>query len=331
MNFCEVGMAETVNIGSMAEIISKDIFTHLGWSMRGPKNENYPCVESSHNRKTHPADVVFSYAEPYEDKITHILCDLKSYSKESIKAQELKKALENLNESLTCARRNVEWNESYVFTDKPINVKGMLFIYNHDNNYDSDFLGLFKKATEKVVIEKGNIISVIGPKKITYLANICSNIERLRGRKELPDEEFCGFFYPEQLRRNIYHDPAKLPLTIEQVGGSFHIYRYSEAKEANTISGLDVYMEEKENEFENFQHLFDYLRKYNCLQSVNKVRVFIPFSRETTSNNFKKALSIYEQTVDKIFAKKLSPLIKYEHMHTIVPQFFSKEIGLRHE
>ncbi|WP_156932811.1 hypothetical protein [Desulfonatronum lacustre] len=324
-------MAETVNISSMAEIISKEITTHFGWSIYGPRNENFSCVEQSHNRKTHPADVVFAYAEPYEDKITHILCDLKSYSKNSIKPLELKKAIENLNESLTCARKSIDWNKNYVHTSDPINIKGMLFIFNNDNQYDSDFFELFKKATEKIVIDKGNVISVIGPKKICYLANICSNIERLRGKKDLPDEEFCGFFYPEQPIRNIYHDPARLPLTIEQIGGSFHIYRYSEPKETNTIGGLDVYMEDKENEFENFQHLFDYLRKYNCLQSVNKVRIFIPFSKETTRNNFQKALKIYEQTVDENFAKKLNPLINYEHINRVVPHFFSKEIGLRNE
>lgn len=324
-------MAETMNIGRMAEIISGDIFDHFRWSVGGPKNENYPCVEEAHSRKKHPADVVFSYAEPYEDKITHILCDLKSYAKGSIRPQDVKKAIEDLNESLTCARKNVEWNETYVFTDKPINVKGMLFIYNHDNEYDNNFFELFKKATDKINVDRGNIISVIGPKKIIYLANICSNIERLRGRKELPEKDFCGFFYPEQPIRKIYHDPSRLPLTIEQIGGSFQIVRYSEAKEANTIGGLDVYMEDKENEFENFQHLFDYLRKYNCLQSVNKVRVFIPFSKESTQINFKKALKIYEETVDENFAQKLSPLINYEHMHILTPQFFSQEIGMRYE
>jgi len=150
------------------------------------------------------------------------------------------------------------------------------------------------------------------------------------GRKSLPDDG-CGFFYPEQPIKKIYHDPSALPLTLEQIGGSFHILRYSGVNACNTIGGLDVYMEDKEHEFENFQHLFDYLRKYNCLQSVNKIRVFIPFSRESTRTNFDKALRIYEETVDEVFSAKLKPIIHYEHMHVLTPQFFSQEIGMRNE
>lgn len=323
-------MAETANIARMAEIISKDIFTYLNWETSGPLNENTPCVDESHNGTTHPADVVFRYLEPYEDKITHILCDLKSYSKETIKAEKIKKAIESLNESLSCARKNIVWKDKYIFTEKSINIKGMLFIYNHDNAYDQDFMELFKKATEKISIDKGNIISVIGPKKILYLANIAANIKTLRGEKQLTDEEY-GFFYPEQPVRKIYHDQSRLPLTVEQIGGSFHVLRYSSNVMTTITNGLDVYLEDKQCELENFQHLFDYLRKYNCLQSFNRIRIFAPFPRESTHTNYDKALRIYGETVDENFAKKITPMISYVHMNRITPQFFSQEIGMRDE
>ncbi|WP_129351656.1 hypothetical protein [Solidesulfovibrio carbinolicus] len=323
-------MAETINISKMAEIVSKEIFTYLNWEVSGPTNENTPCIDESHACKTHPADVVFRYVEPYEDKITHVLCDLKSYSKETIKEAKIKKAIEDLNIALSCARRNTAWQEKYIFTEKNINIKGMLFIYNHDSEYDKDFMELFKKATDKISIDKGNKISVIGPKKILYLSNLASNIQLLRGKKQLPDEEY-GFFYPEQPVRKIFHDQSRLPLTIEQIGGSFHILRYSEKYGSNTIISLDVYLEDKQNEFENFQHLFDYLRKNNCLQSFSKIRVFAPFSKDSTRTNYEKALRIYGEKVDENFANKIKPVISYEHINKVIPQFFSEEIGMRDE
>lgn len=323
-------MAETVNIGIMAELISKEIFSLLGWSVSGPMNENSECVDESHCRNTHPADIVFSYPEPYEDKVTHVLCDLKSYAKGSITSTSLKNAITNLNQSLACARKNIDWKDKYVFTEKNINIKAMLFIYNHDNEYDSEFQSVFLKATENINIDPGNIISVIGPRKISYLSNICSNIVNMRGKKILPDEG-GGFFYPEQPIRKIYHDPASLPLTLEQISGSFHIFRYFEDNEKNIVNGLDVYVEEKESEFKNFQYIFDYLRKNNCIQSAKKIRIFVPFSGPSTRTNFEKALRLYEETVDQDFAEKLKPIIHYEHMHVMRPQFFSEEIGMRYE
>ncbi|MEF3698140.1 hypothetical protein [Desulfolutivibrio sp.] len=323
-------MAETANIAKMAEIISAEIFSDLGWERTGPVNENTDCIDESHIQKTHPADVVYRYYEPYEDKITHVLCDLKSYSKGTISKDKIKKAIVSLNAALTCARKNINWKSKYIFTEKNINIKGMLFIYNHDNEFKDNFAELFSEATENITIDNGNKILVLGPKKIVYLCNIVSNMQRLRGKKLLPDDN-CGFFYPEQLVRKIYHDPSNLPLTLEQIGGSFHVLRYTENTYSSTISGLDVYIEDKEHEFENFQHLFDYLRRYNCLQSVRRVRIFVPFENKLTHTNFEKALKIYEETVDEVFAKKIQPIIAYERMHVVIPQFFSQEIGMRDE
>lgn len=232
--------------------------------------------------------------------------------------------------AVTSYLKNIVWKDKYIFTEKSINIKGMLFIYNHDNAYDQDFMELFKKATEKISIDKGNIISVIGPKKILYLANIAANIKTLRGEKQLTDEEY-GFFYPEQPVRKIYHDQSRLPLTVEQIGGSFHVLRYSSNVMTTITNGLDVYLEDKQCELENFQHLFDYLRKYNCLQSFNRIRIFAPFPRESTHTNYDKALRIYGETVDENFAKKITPMISYVHMNRITPQFFSQEIGMRDE
>lgn len=323
-------MAETVNIGKMAELISKEIFSYLGWSVSGPMNENSECVDESHCRKTHPADIVFSYPEPYEDKITHILCDLKSYAKGSVNSNTIKDAIANLNQSLSCARKNIDWKEKHIFTEKNVNIKGMLFIYNHDNEYDAEFQSIFLKASESINIDSGNFISVVGPQKILYLSNICSNIVNLRGKKVLPSEG-GGFFYPEQPIKKIYHDPANLPLTLEQISGSFHIFKYFEDNANNIVNGLDVYVKDKEDEYKNFQYLFDYLRKYNCIQSAKKIRIFAPFSKASTRTNFEKALRLYEETVDQVFAEKLKPIIHYEHMHIMRPQFFSQEIGMRNE
>lgn len=77
-------MAETANISKVAEIISSEIFPCFGWTERGPRNENWKCVDATHHKVTHPSDIVFYYLEPYENTRTYINCDLKSYSDSTI-------------------------------------------------------------------------------------------------------------------------------------------------------------------------------------------------------------------------------------------------------
>jgi len=143
-------MGETSNISKMAEFVSSDIFRYIGWEQVGPTNIEWMCVTEAHGRKTHPADAVYQYLEPYENKMTYVLCDFKSFSKDTISKKSIEAALLSLNSAVTCAKVSPEWRDIFRSTEKHSIVVGMLFIYNHDGEYLSDFSELLSAATKKV-------------------------------------------------------------------------------------------------------------------------------------------------------------------------------------
>lgn len=73
-------MAETKNIGEMANLISSELFFHFGWKKCKPQDVNWSCENLEHEKKSHPADVVFYYNDPYTNTVTYIHTDLKSFS-----------------------------------------------------------------------------------------------------------------------------------------------------------------------------------------------------------------------------------------------------------
>lgn len=328
-------MGETGNIAKIAELVSKDIFQAFGWEISGSMNINWSCVKDEHGRATHPADVVYKYPEPYHNKVTFIHCDLKSYSKDSITKASIKSALKSLNESLSCAKVSSDWRDKFLTTEKRYDIKGMLFVYNHDGEFsqeDQSFSTLLDESTKKLEIDEGNVIYVVGPSKINYLTNVSSNIKMLCAEKKLPFERSkIGFYYPELDREKIYHNPGSLPLSIEKMCGSFHVMRYDKV-DGDKIDGLDVYMQSNGSDTEQFMHILDFIRLNNCLQDATKIRIFLPFGCATAHRNFDKALSFYTDGLDKTAANSIKEQVKFEHCPTLVKlSYFNEEIGMRHE
>jgi hypothetical protein len=137
-------MAETANIAKMAEKISADVFSVFGWESRALANHNWNCVElEKHHKKkgikTHPTDAVFSYLDPYLGQQVYVNTDLKSYSSGSLESLDLTRSLRSLARATECANKSQEWQQLFVETGSNHSVIGLLFVYNHDGEYDKDF------------------------------------------------------------------------------------------------------------------------------------------------------------------------------------------------
>ena len=327
-------MGETVNISRIAEEISNDIFKFMGWEICGEMNANWECVNPDHNRPTHPADVVYRYVEPYKNKMTYILTDLKSYGQATITKQNIKKALESLNKSLSCAKLSPDWREKYLNTEKSYDIKGMLFIYNHDGEFqgEKEFSLLLNEASKNIKIDKGNVLVVVGPSRIQYLTNVAHNIKSLVADEKLPHAKHKrGFYYPDLGNEKILHVHSALPLSVENMCANFHIMRYSR-EDVEGIGGLDIYIKGMEDEVESFMHILDFIRKQNLFQGNTKVRVFVPISTPTTSQNFQKAKFLFTEDMDEELKNKIKQNIFYENCPVIVKQqYFNEEIGMRYE
>ena len=201
-------MAETNNIARIAEIVSENLFGRYFWRRTGGWNQNWPCEDARHEpRKTHPSDVVFFYDEPYAVRRTYVNCDLKSYAKKSITAGAVLSALESLAESISCIEVSEAWRKMYIHDGYIPAVSGLLFVYNHDGEYDKNFdhiLGQVKH--EKIQIPRGTQIAIVGPRQIEWLDNIQYTMVYMRGTGDLPPEPSCRFEYPHLVRkRNCSH------------------------------------------------------------------------------------------------------------------------------
>ena len=166
-------MSETGNIEALAKLVSQDIFKWFKWDTCGLKDTDWRCVTTSHKKRTHPADVVFYYDDPYSGKVIYLNTDLKSYKKGSITATSISKALSSLSISVECANVSEDWQDKYLVNDIGFDsVIGMLFIYNHDDEFDKDLTEIIDSVDfEKIQIPESVKILLLDPQKIRILFN----------------------------------------------------------------------------------------------------------------------------------------------------------------
>ena len=123
---------ETINKAKMADLLASDLFNTFLWERVGPANQNWDCVDPTHEKRTHPSDVVFYYDEPYTVTRRYITTDLKSYALSSITPFKVNTAAMNLARSLACAENSESFQKKYFHPYVTAKVSGMLFVYNHD-------------------------------------------------------------------------------------------------------------------------------------------------------------------------------------------------------
>lgn len=330
-------MAETVNIGKMAEILSKEIFTEFLWKRTGPLNQNYKCESKDvHKNDTHPSDVVFYYDEPYSLERTYVHCDLKSYAKDSIQTESVKKALESLSRQISCAEVSEEWRKLYLHDDKSYSIVGLLFVYNHDGEYDNSFQDLLSHIKpSSLSIPPGSRIFVLGPREVFWLSNVSLEIQRLTGGREpeIPRDSKLSFFYPQLVRRaNIQEESAEAatletltsPYIVMQCLSSDHISRH-----------YYVFYSRKGESPREFMYLIDVFRKHGLLGHHKKVTVKTLQPSEHAYPNFEKAKQQYIEGV--VGPGKTSELseqvsnINYHEISNIKTVFSSINLGMSDE
>lgn len=200
---------EVSNIADIANKVSEDIFQWFKWEKIPLMDENFSCHKvdqhkntkkkgaSNSNSQTHPVDVVFKYYDPYLNKTVLLNTDLKSYAKTSLNRIQITNALKSLAKTIDCARSSSEWQEKYNLDQSPSEVRGMLFIYNHDGEYDKNFFKHFEMLnTEKLHIKKDQMLHIIEPQRIRYLTTVIADMTKQHAKNRFPKENYT-FFYPD--------------------------------------------------------------------------------------------------------------------------------------
>lgn len=134
-------MAETINTAEAAVQISDEIFSTFKWFRHELFDQNLKCQIAEHSKKTHPCDCVFYYIDPYLGKLVYFNTDLKSYGAGSIKKNAVFNALKSLALATHCANVSDDWQGLYLLPESQYDfaIRGLLFVYNHDNKYTDDF------------------------------------------------------------------------------------------------------------------------------------------------------------------------------------------------
>ncbi|MGJ7103100.1 hypothetical protein ABMZ77_10070 [Morganella morganii] len=313
---------ETKNIDEIAGIISSRIFDELGWQCQKTTDISWDCCLMSHfsdkqknaenPKKTHPTDVVFKYKDPYSDEAQYIQTDLKSYCAKTIEgSRAILSTIRSLSQQVECAPRNSIWKKIFLDSStEKFNVHGMLFIYNHDNEYDKNlYERISGAATAQYSMSEKSFISVFDPKLIRFLLDVTENIEKRRCYpdkinqsknilwQKIPDIEKCTFFYPDK-HNKIATKGKNHPATLEMITSGMLLYSYEHDfvrdEEGNRKRNkvLNIFWQEDVNSNEHFIFILEYIFNYQLLNQFDKIFIITPFS-STSGNHLDYAINDY--------------------------------------
>lgn len=309
-------MAETKNIDAIAGIISSRIFNELRWEISDKTDLNWDCCMRSHltkaqleaktpTKKTHPTDVVFSYTDPYDSDVTkYIQTDLKSYSKATIETSQygaIQRNIRSLAQQVECSSRSPEWRDKFLHEqNSKYIVHGMLFIYNHDSEYDGELLEkLSSVPSAEFGLPENSMIAVFPPRMIRFLLSVTEEIECRRNLpddirqpedilwQKIPQYEDCGFFYPDK-HNKLSTKGIHLPASLEMVTSGLLFYSYQHNfvrnNEGEKLSSkvLNIFWNEDITSESHFIFILEYIFNYQLLSQFDRIFVVTPFSSDSS-------------------------------------------------
>lgn len=302
-------MGETTNIAEVAKKILNDIFRVFFWELRPLEDVNFDCQISDHktpkgeNKISHPCDVLFHYFDPYLNKTIYLHTDLKSYSKRSINSTKIREALNSLAMTVECACVSPSWKKKYPRTDEEIyEIRGLLFVANHDNKAPTDFNASLNKISKKNLdVARSQTLHVLGPKQISDLFSIATDIKLSIQDRQL--SSYYRFFYPDlTLWKRRFADDIRTAATIETLLSPYFILRHEAVRDENDAilirSGSLIYYSREGATVEEFIYLLDSLLRYQLVNAKEIVRIRI-FNRDRSpdfKSNFDKAKHSYCKT-----------------------------------
>ncbi|MBP1130877.1 hypothetical protein JOE25_002451 [Serratia sp. PL17] len=327
---------ETSAIQHVANKITQDIFKVFKWQRAVSQDMNWDCELQAHDKKTHPSDVVFYYTDPYEEEIVYLNTDLKSYAQGSIGKGIVEGAISSLALATECANISPQWRMRYI-NDESLgyNVRGLLFLYNHDNLYDKDFYNnVMKKITPEAIKCPPNVkLHILDPYKISDIINISSDIKVLIGSGELPQPDKFHYYYPDLSLTRIKHQVTeKTAATIELLSSPYVILKHDSFSWMGDEkdSGYVIYYNQPGNSVDEFVYFFDMLSNYQILTDAKKISVrhchINP--HQDAIHHFEKAKSRYSShwllgENERLFSK-----VTLDKVTTVVIQYSLEAIGM---
>lgn len=336
-------MAENENTAQIANKISADIFKVFHWELYAQNNANFECVIDTHKNEngkskiTHPGDVVFFYFDPYLNKTIYLHTDLKSYKKSTIQAKKIRESLSSLAMTVECAHISPGWPKKFLAHDKhPYEVRGLLFVANHDNKATTRFGELLANISKvHLPVAKSQIIHVLGPVEISALYSIATDIKL--GIQDKKISAAYRFFYPDlTLWKRHATDDKRTGATIEMLLAPYFILKHLAVKDEKEVelerAGSIVYYSREGGTVEEFVYLLDCLSRYQLVNSREQIRIRASHRERSPElkNNFDKAKRRYCEMWGFEGDRELEIMdISIDGIQQTLPNYVPDEIGWR--
>ncbi|MBB1317822.1 hypothetical protein H5123_09225 [Shewanella sp. SR43-4] len=323
-------MGEAGNIEAIAKLVSERLFNWFKWYKFPLTDVNWECVKEDHCKKTHPSDVVFYYLDPYTGHHIYINTDLKSYAKDSITKTSITTALSNLSLSVDCARVSQDWQKLYIVSDIDYgDVGGLLFIYNHDGDYDKGLSEIVLKLdSNKLPIAENTKITLMDPITIRRLNNVVVDIKDMVANEKFTKSNYT-FFYPDLVRSKRKGDEWDQPASIEALTAPWLTLKYK-ASIGSGEEGYVIYYHRKGETVDEFIYLLDALSRQQLLLSNKAIELRLTDASKIAIVNFEKAKIEYLSVwgLDDSREAQINR-IKAGHIEQLSQYFSDIQIGMR--
>jgi hypothetical protein len=292
-------MSETQPTSEIARKVCEDIFDSFLWELHPKSDSDFPCKNPEHKtatdkpKKTHPADVVFFYDDPYLGKRIYLHTDMKSYKTDTITPTKLRSALRSMCLTVECAKHSEDWRILYsVPEDISYDVQGLLFVHNHDHGYEANFNDAIQKVSISALpIAVDTVIHFMGPADISRLYSIANDLIRLKYKKELSEE--YSFYYPDLVLRRRHGDVWHQPATIELLMSPYFVIKHHRTEKVEP--GYLIYYNRPGESADEFVYFLDWLSRFQILEQGSSIKIRICHASPHVSiqSNFQAAKERY--------------------------------------
>lgn len=325
-------MAETVNTSVIADLVFNELFSVLGWKVHGPKNTSWDCTKRHkynpplHGK--HSTDAVFYYDDPYLASRIFVNLDFKSYAKSSLETIDITANAQRLANTVECANRSLDFQSKFHTPDESGQTVGMLFIHNHDNDYDaSKFRSVMRRLPpDSIDIQRGRRLAIVGPDAIDYIASVVNDIQVTRSK--LPTHK-SSFYYPHLVQRKAVNDVA---VSIESLLGPWQIVRYDGVLEGRPDTQYHMYIRSSGATSIEFEYLIDFMFTYQLLDRMSKVVLKLTNASQDASiklDNAKTMCVGRYNGLAELHARLTQ--VSFQRVHKITMKYSEYDIGMRRD
>jgi hypothetical protein len=331
-------MSETVNIGEIANLLSRDIFDLFHWKAHPRRDQDFACHNPRHTSKganpkpkqTHPGDVVFFYEDPYLGRRVYLHTDLKSYSKDTIGPVKIRSAIESLAMAVECARSSSDWRTNYSAPeDGQFEIRGLLFVHNHDGTHTDQFeKSIGKTDLSTIPIAPNVYIHLLGPTDIGRLYTIANDIVRLQHQRLVPMN--YSFYYPDLVMWRRRGEVSGQAATIEALTAPYFILNFEARKDYP--QGFVIYYNRPGSSPTEFEYFLDSLSRYQLLEEDKELRIRMVSSSPAAEflSNFEAAKARYVKAWGLDPARQqILDNIRIERVTAVATTYNAPEIGWR--